>query len=356
MNVPAIAIGGALVGTIIFAFSSKAKQALSIAEGLTYVVADFDIPKIDLQSNNAELHVTLRVTSQHTGQISFSNLQIRISIPDGNNYRQFALSAPTGPLTIQSGINNYPLRFTAPLARELATSINTFMKGKPQTFLVEVFPEILGQKINPIQHQQVVVPKQVLTAFLKDIFNLDNGMGYVPDLKNKIKEYSAQYGKYFDLSKLQGTDPDLPGGDTFDTLREMRKIVKQTLSDTKAIAKHLKRNTVTDTLKAVFTFANDSFNYRLDTPGIEQLRRPARSWKDRREGIDCDCFSILISSILTNLNIKHSFRKAKYNNSPNFSHVYVIAHNKGKDYVLDPVYGKWNSEVQISGKFDKTQL
>jgi len=34
--------------------------------------------------------------------------------------------------------------------------------------------------------------------------------------------------------------------------------------------------------------------YEKDATGIEQIRRPSRSWADRKRGIDCDCMSVVL--------------------------------------------------------------
>ena len=115
-----------------------------------------------------------------------------------------------------------------------------------------------------------------------------------------------------------------PDGNVQDTIGHCIKIVKSTLSDTKQLAKILARPTKQETCRAIFNFFYNYYQYKEDTPGIEQLRRPSRAFKDRKSGIDCDCFSISISSVLTNLNIPHYSRVVKMYGRNYYQHRYVI--------------------------------
>lgn len=136
-----------------------------------------------------------------------------------------------------------------------------------------------------------------------------------------------------------------------DTIHLMKKVVSTTLEDTFAIAQMLKASTEEDTCKNIWNFCFTHLQYTKDEMGKEQVRRPARTWKDRKAGIDCDCMSVFIGSILTNLNIPFSFRLTKYR-SHEFEHVYPIAHTNNGIIILDAVVHKFNREVPYSAKKD----
>ncbi len=136
-----------------------------------------------------------------------------------------------------------------------------------------------------------------------------------------------------------------------DTIHLMKKVVSTTLEDTFAIAQMLKASTEEDTCKNIWNFCFTHLQYTKDEMGKEQVRRPARTWKDRKAGIDCDCMSVFIGSILTNLNIPFSFRLTKYR-SHEFEHVYPIAHTNNGVIILDAVVHKYNREVPYSAKKD----
>jgi hypothetical protein len=143
-------------------------------------------------------------------------------------------------------------------------------------------------------------------------------------------------GSWFDRFFSQPEEQDriiIEDGEVEETVDLMKKVVWKYLDDTKAIARYLKRSTLQSTCQSIWDFLFNHIQYKLDQKGLEQLRRPNRSWADRTTGIDCDCFSIFVSSILTNLKIPHEFRITKYNREA-YQHVYVIVTSNGKsDYI-----------------------
>lgn len=144
-------------------------------------------------------------------------------------------------------------------------------------------------------------------------------------------------------------------GEVTDTVELMEKVVWKYLDDTKRIAPLLQRSSTIDTCNAIWEFIYKFIQYRLDKRGLEQLRRPARSWAERNEGVDCDCMSIFASSILTNLQIPHSFRITRYS-ADTWQHVYVIVplEDSQRYCVIDAVVSKFNYEKPYSDKMDYT--
>jgi hypothetical protein len=142
-------------------------------------------------------------------------------------------------------------------------------------------------------------------------------------------------------------------GEVSDTVELMEKVVWKYLDDTKRIAPLLRRSSTLDTCKAIWEFIFSHIQYKLDKRGLEQLRRPARSWAERTTGVDCDCMSIFASSILTNLKIPHKFRITKYSQD-SWQHVYVIVPIKGdSNYcVIDAVVSEFNYEKKYTDKMD----
>jgi len=136
-------------------------------------------------------------------------------------------------------------------------------------------------------------------------------LGLVATSRRSIKN-GSEYNQYFDLTEVEGKEVPLTEGDVYDTLKQMAKIVQLTLNQTKRIAKKLEGASREATCRNIWNFLYNHIQYKKDNPLREQLRTPIRSWRDRASGIDCDCYSIFISSILTNLGIPHSFRMAAY--------------------------------------------
>lgn len=181
-------------------------------------------------------------------------------------------------------------------------------------------------------------------------------LGLVATGKRSIKA-GSQYDSYF-TSEVSGQEVTLlEDGDVYDTLGLMKKIVKQTLPQTEKISKALKGSSLEETCRNLWNFLYSHVQYKKDHPLREQLRTPARTWKDRKVGVDCDCYSIFISSVLTNLKIPHSFRMAGYKGD--FQHVYVVVPKNGKGtssrdqyYTIDPVVNQFNFEASFSKKHD----
>jgi len=144
-------------------------------------------------------------------------------------------------------------------------------------------------------------------------------------------------------------------GEVEDTVELMKKVVWKYLGDTRKIAAYLKGKNLGDTCENIWNFLYNHIQYKLDQKGLEQLRRPSRSWSERDTGIDCDCFSIFVSSILTNLKIPHRFRITKYNQDM-YQHVYVVVPKESGngEYIIDCVLSRFNFEKPYTAKKDFT--
>lgn len=163
----------------------------------------------------------------------------------------------------------------------------------------------------------------------------------------------SRYNPYFPLPEERDR-VIIDDGEVSDTVELMEKVVWKYLDDTKRIAPLLQRSSTLETCKAIWEFVYSYIQYKLDKRGLEQLRRPARSWAERSTGVDCDCMSIFVSSILTNLQIPHKFRITKYSQD-SWQHVYVIVPTKGSDYcVIDAVVSQFNYEKNFTDKMDYT--
>jgi len=87
----------------------------------------------------------------------------------------------------------------------------------------------------------------------------------------------------------------------------------------------LKGKTILETCDKIHYFLYYDIQYQAD--GVTQnLRSPANSWFNRRDGIDCKSYSIFASSVLMNLGIKHYIRQIKQPkfNPKQYTHVYVV--------------------------------
>lgn len=185
-------------------------------------------------------------------------------------------------------------------------------------------------------------------------------LGMVATGKRRIKNGDA-YNQFFS-SRVDGKETVIMKEETVhDTVRNMKKIVRETLPQTKAISAELKGSTLAETCRNIWQFLYDHIQYKTDHSEREQVREPARSWRDRTSGIDCDCYSVFISSILTNLKIPHCIRMAGYKGD--FQHVYVVVPKDGKNcddtssyFTIDPVVNRFDYEVKFTKKDDSKML
>ena len=173
-------------------------------------------------------------------------------------------------------------------------------------------------------------------------------IGFISSGYRTIRD-GSDFNRFF--AAPDGNDRVIREGDVFETVDLMKKVVWKYIDDTKEIAAYLKGATVKQTCEKIWNFLYHHIQYKLDEKGLEQLRRPNRSWAERKTGIDCDCFSIFVSSILTNLQIPHSFRITKYNRDT-YQHVYVIVPPSTGQYIIDCVISRFNYEKPFTANKD----
>ena len=161
--------------------------------------------------------------------------------------------------------------------------------------------------------------------------------------------FPTPHGKHITILKDAEVD---------DTISLIQRSVPLTLNDTKKIAQILEGKSLEETCGNIWHFVYDHIQYKRDEKGIEQVRRPARTWWERRSGVDCDCYTEFISSILTNLGIAHKLRITKYNGKAYFQHIYPIVPKDGninkpqtnrEDYItMDCVKDAFDDEQTFS--------
>jgi len=168
--------------------------------------------------------------------------------------------------------------------------------------------------------------------------------------KRKIKS-GEEFEHLFPKPKF--LDPTIKkGASVYDTVRFIPQVVRETLFQTAKLAPLLKGNTVEETCKNIWDFVYTHIAYKKDEDGKEQIRSPARAWHDRFHGIDCDCYTVFISSILSNLKIKHKLRITKYSQD-HFQHIYPIVPTTGEKYItVDCVVDRFNYEEPYTEKKD----
>lgn len=176
----------------------------------------------------------------------------------------------------------------------------------------------------------------------------DNGYRQLKPGGDRYNQFFGTANGKVTVNKANATIPD--------TIAEIKRIVARTTGQTSKIANHLRANSLQDTCRNIWDFLYWNIQYKNDTPGHEQLREPVRSWRDRHTGIDCDCFSVFVSSILTNLRIPHSLRITKYvqqSGQPGpWQHIYVIVPTNAGYIAIDPVLRPFGYEKPYADKKD----
>ena len=141
-------------------------------------------------------------------------------------------------------------------------------------------------------------------------------------LKRRIKN-----GDEFNhlIEKPKNQKIKLEKGDTFYSVSMMKVWVETFYKQVAKLSKILKGKTIQETCDKIHYFLYYDIQYQADVV-IQNLRSPANSWFNRREGIDCKSYSIFASSVLMNLGIKHYIRQIKQPkfNPKQYTHVYVV--------------------------------
>lgn len=127
-----------------------------------------------------------------------------------------------------------------------------------------------------------------------------------------------------------------PEGDTGDIVSEVYSVYSASRLQVADFVQPLQGLPVVIACRSIFDFIADSTEYRLDPPGKQWIKTPARFIADRSG--DCKSYAIFICSCLSCLGIPHLFRFASYSTDPEPTHVYAVAIDElGNEIVCDPV-------------------
>ncbi len=142
------------------------------------------------------------------------------------------------------------------------------------------------------------------------------------------------------------------GATVSDTVKFIPKVVRETLWQTERIAPQLKGATLYETCSNIWHFLYEHVKYKKDEDGKEQVRSPARLWHDRFRGVDCDCFTTTVLSLLQQHNIRGMMRITKYKQN-HFQHIYpIVPIGNGKYITIDCVVNEFNYEEPYTEKKD----
>lgn len=178
-------------------------------------------------------------------------------------------------------------------------------------------------------------------------------LGLVPDGHREIKPIPKELlalipkpkNKRVEV-KESGCDPEL------DTVPWMKKRIPLGANDLKLLAPELKGSSLLATVRNDWNFVFDHIQYVKDPENIELVRDAVVTIHDRKG--DCDCFTVLIGSLLMAQQIPFKIRIAAYQTPKEWEHVYLVVPDKGKEIIVDPVLHKFNYEAPLIDKKDFT--
>lgn len=150
--------------------------------------------------------------------------------------------------------------------------------------------------------------------------------GYKPTYK-RLADYSSLIDFADGAKTLKGYGFD---NATLDELLNACTKYKQV----EKLAAHLKDADKLQSAFNVWHWLHTNINYNYDTPGQEEIRTPARVWRDRYSGVDCDCLAVFTACLFLNMGYKPYFEIVAFNNSPTYSHIYVNLDGYAIDRVL----------------------
>jgi hypothetical protein len=187
-----------------------------------------------------------------------------------------------------------------------------------------------------------------------------SGLGLVPVGKRKVRPIPEHVKRMVPpptdkniTIKPSGVDAER------DTVPFMMNKIKRTAWQAEKLAKYLKGETLTETLRNNYDFLFNHIQYKKDPDDDEQVRSPRRLIYDGFG--DCDCFTVCLGTLLINQKIPFIIRIGAYDGNTEFTHVYIVVPKPGadksldnrKDYmVLDPVVHQFNYEAPFTNKKD----
>lgn len=274
--------------------------------------------------------------------------------------------------------NGSPLAFSKPNLEALEIKEGTYQE--PEIIFQVPYMNLVGKGLisslnDQTQFQKklsftltIAINGETITTTQKLTDDTMSGLGIVSGPRN------TKNGSQFNhlIRPAQGMEILLKNGNVHETVQSCMDVVARHYREVAPLAQKLKAGELKQTCANIFNFAYNYLQYKLDDPGTEQLRTPARSWHDgqvrfmqqgdKSAGIDCDDFSIFCGSLLKCLGIPFKFRITKYDGKRNFQHIYVFVPAPGDsedEIIIDPVLSQFDYQKPYSfekSNFDMTQI
>lgn len=116
----------------------------------------------------------------------------------------------------------------------------------------------------------------------------------------------------------------------------------------KSIARQFQGESEKQTAKTIFNYLKTRINYKADD-SHQKIKLPTALLRTRVG--DCKSYALFTAAILENLKIPYKFTYASYNPmNKEPEHVYITTDS---GYIIDAVWGKFNSEKRPAHKFNR---
>jgi hypothetical protein len=162
------------------------------------------------------------------------------------------------------------------------------------------------------------------------------GRGALP-YRPEADTYTPTYREPLSVGTLvsDGKTVLLANGGLKETMTAIQDAARASIDQTKVLARELKADTLEQSAYNVWRWLKTTLKYKLDKEGTEQVRTAARSYADRKKGIDCEDFAIFAYALLTNMGYSPQFEIVAFNGKKEFGHIYVIVGPYTVDAVMD---------------------
>lgn len=141
-------------------------------------------------------------------------------------------------------------------------------------------------------------------------------------------------------------------GDTYHSMDLIKDFIVDYSYQVEKLAPLLLGNTLQRTVANIYDFLYNHIQYKADG-AAQEIRSPQCAWHTRDRGTDCKSYSVFAGAICKELGLPFSIRKIQQStDSPgNYSHVYIIVHDKSTYHVIDATKHE-NTESSFIKKYD----
>lgn len=215
-------------------------------------------------------------------------------------------------------------------------------KGHYPAKLIDKFSPVMDSIINnayrvfetkTVEEQKKEENNKLFSLGAVDVLAANIGKKNYNGFKPTYKELDSYDHLIIDSSAPNKT-VFIQNGGLEETIRVIKRVIDEYKYQVEPLAKHLKANTIEQSCFNIWHFIVHNIKYNFDLAGKEEIRTPARSWKDRFNRADCEDYAVFAASLLINMGYSPKLRIVAFNNKPQYQHIYIMANNICIDAVL----------------------